>query len=336
MKKRTLALACMATLATATIWGCGGGGGSAGVAPVVLKGVMLDSPVEGLEYRTETKQGMTDKDGFFDYVSGESVTFSFYGTAIGTTAAASVNTPLDLLASGDLVSYTSNILRLLQTLDEDNNLDNGITLPSLSFNKEINFDVSTDAFATNPVVIELLQLAGNRALVSKSDALGHFNQTATTNELVSSYRVNLIGKKVTETITDNKCLPKTATIVTKFFSETDIEMISTDFIDGTCDNRSETINYQDISTFRDSQFKTGDPYSCWPLCTFADLNGFYEETNGNNKYQRMGAHILGSNTIQHIFNVLDSNNQIIEQGISNGVIEPLTESDLQRTPSLAG
>lgn len=262
------------------------------------------------------------------------MTFSFYGTVIGTTAAASVNTPLDFLASGDLVSYTSNILRLLQSLDGDNNLDNGIKLPSLSFNKEIDFDVTPDAFASNSVVIELLQLAGNRALVSKSDALNHFNQTATTNELVASYRVNLIGKKVTETITDNKCLPKTATIVTKFFSETDIEMVSTDFIDGTCNNRNETTKYQDIASFRSAQFVTGDPYSCWPDCSFADLNGFYEATEGSNKYQRMGAHILGSNTVQHIFNVLDSNNQIIEQGISNGLIEPLTESDLQRTPAI--
>jgi len=328
VKKVFVTFACLGLVASAALVGCGGGGaGGTAVSPVVLKGVMLDSPVEGIGYRTETQQGLTDKDGFFNYVGGETVTFSIYGTVIGSTSAASVNTPLDLLGNGTLVTYTANILRLLQSLDEDNNLSNGIKLPQLDFNKEINFDQTSGDFQSDPVVVELLQIAGNRSLVSKSDALNHFNLTTTTNELVSNYTIDLIGKKVTETIVDSNCPSKSATIVTKFFSATDIEMVSTDFNPGTCDNRTETRTYNNIETFRSEQFVTGDPYSCWPLCTFSELNSFYEYQENNERFQRMGAHILGSNTIQHIFNVLDQNNEIVEQGTSTGIIEPLSNVD---------
>lgn len=317
----------LGTIVIATLAACGGGGSGSNSnsnSAQVLNGVMLDSPVEGLSYRTETQQGTTDSNGKFNYQSGETVTFTLYGTEIGSALAASVNTPLDLLAKGTLATYTVNILRLIQSLDMDNNLDNGIKLPTINFNKPLNFDKTTNAFATDSNVLELLALANNRTLVSAASALSHFQTTATSNTLVSDYSISLLGKKLTETITESRCPNQTSTIVTRFISETDIRMSSTDFISGTCTNRNEDTAYISVEAYRTSQFEVGDPYSCLPVCTFAKLNGFHEENDTDKIIERMGSHISGSNTIRYVFTVLNSSRtSVIERGISVGKIEPL-------------
>ena len=45
--------------------------------PTVQTGAFIDSPVEGINFRTETQSGTTNAAGEFQYLAGESVTF-FY------------------------------------------------------------------------------------------------------------------------------------------------------------------------------------------------------------------------------------------------------------------
>src|SRR5690606_38028911 len=75
------------------------------------------------------RQGKTDDDGRFSYEEGESVSFSVGGIELGSAAGRAVITPADLIpdaGAGD--AAVLNIARLLQSLDADGNLLNGIQI----------------------------------------------------------------------------------------------------------------------------------------------------------------------------------------------------------------
>jgi hypothetical protein len=320
----------MAATAMAALIGCGGGGDGDGdgknppqPSAELLYGVMLAGPVEGLDYRTETQQGTTDINGRFKYLKGEEVTFYIYGTEMGTTTAASVNTPFDLNSKGNLATYAVNIIRLINSLDVDANPVNGIQLPKINFNNKINFDQSPDDFSVDPSVVALLAAAGNRSLASASEALVQFENMLSTNTDVSGYSVSLIGKEYRETITDPSC-GKTAQISTKFISETEIIMVSNDFIDGTCENRpTEEIRYTSVAQFKESQFK-GSTFNCIPNCTFVELNRFQETIVGDELVQELVNHRFGSNIIQYMVTVPSSDQHTVRIiGTSLGQILPL-------------
>ncbi|MCK4708564.1 MAG: hypothetical protein KAU21_08100, partial [Gammaproteobacteria bacterium] len=83
-----------------------------------------------LNYLTATQQGVTGAQGTFQYKAGETIEFSIGGLKLGQVIAAENITPSDLTASG-LSSddpKLRNMLRLLQSLDDDCLADNGITL----------------------------------------------------------------------------------------------------------------------------------------------------------------------------------------------------------------
>ncbi len=103
----------------------------------VETGQFVDSPVSGMSYTTETLIGTTGRKGEFYYKEGESVTFSIGDIHLPSVRADSVVTPLTVFGSDTLENRSViNLSRLLQTLDIDNNLNNGISLPS-------NLDITT-------------------------------------------------------------------------------------------------------------------------------------------------------------------------------------------------
>jgi hypothetical protein len=78
-----------------TLTSCGGSGGSdsttatatATETETVSTGVFIDSAVEGLQYETSTQSGTTNSLGEYDYLAGETVTFSIGGIVLGSTIA---------------------------------------------------------------------------------------------------------------------------------------------------------------------------------------------------------------------------------------------------------
>lgn len=94
----------------------------------------LAGPVVGLRFDTPTCSGVTDRDGTFEYHEREIVTFSVGGVVVGVARGAERLTLADIVArvDGNLHKLAdpglTNIARFLQTLDEDGNSDNGITL----------------------------------------------------------------------------------------------------------------------------------------------------------------------------------------------------------------
>lgn len=167
---------------------CGGGGGNGSGTttmappPVSLSGVFVDSAVSGFRYATTTYDGSTDQDGTFIYAEGESVTFSIGDIIFSTVAAASVVSPFDLAGTAD-TSDTAlvNMARLLQTLDTDGDVDNGITISedAHSFAIGMTLDFASTNFDAD--VANLIANSGtiNTMLVDANIAIAHLVATVT-------------------------------------------------------------------------------------------------------------------------------------------------------------
>jgi hypothetical protein len=187
MKLRSLV---WASFAAALLSACGGGGGGEQAAsptppPVAtpLVGVLIDSPVAGISYRTPTQSGTTNAAGQFNYLAGESVTFSLGSVQFPPVPANATVTALDIARTVDPNNQLAvNILVLLQSLDSDGNPANGITIPATAAaaaTAAIDFDVAPTAFALSPAVLNLVANSGssNRTPVTVEAALAHFQAT---------------------------------------------------------------------------------------------------------------------------------------------------------------
>ena len=143
----------------------------------MLKG-RFAGPIAGLRFETPTCSGVTDRDGTFEYRDNEVVAFSVGGVLVGAARGAERLTVADIVARVDgnrdklADPALTNIARFLQTLDQDGNPDNGITLTPqihvLMGDRAIDFryqimtlgGAPTDpvqAFTEDPDVAELLE-----------------------------------------------------------------------------------------------------------------------------------------------------------------------------------
>ncbi|WP_077288152.1 DUF6402 family protein [Cognaticolwellia aestuarii] len=136
-----------------------------------LNGRFIDSLVDGLSYKTESYEGVTI-DGTFKYQQGETITFNVAGLDIGTVHGSSLITPLDF-------DNPLNLGRILQTLDDDANTDNGIYInEAIQNSQQLTGEGSVYIEALDENQSEILDLtgltsAGTRSLVSKNDAQEH-------------------------------------------------------------------------------------------------------------------------------------------------------------------
>ena len=163
---------------------CGGGSSSSSNndSTNTQTGVFLDSSVVNIGYRTETLEGVTNSLGEYDYVEGETVTFFIGDLELPPVTAAGTVTPLDLAGSDDTSNSTVvNIIRLLQTLDEDGNPDNGITITETakSAATQVDFELSISDFESSSAVTNLVANSGSSStvLVPQSEATAHFEDT---------------------------------------------------------------------------------------------------------------------------------------------------------------
>ncbi|MAR93254.1 MAG: hypothetical protein SV765_15460 [Pseudomonadota bacterium] len=157
-------------------------------APETRTGEFLDSAVAGLRFVSGAQEGTTDASGTFTYEVGEAVSFFIGNIELGSAQGADLITPLDLVpGAGDETDPTvTNMIRLLQTLDDDGMVDNGIQITDTVAQQatgSINFNQSPAEFEADGdvqiLVAELTALtgAGARTLVSVDDAQNHFNLT---------------------------------------------------------------------------------------------------------------------------------------------------------------
>jgi hypothetical protein len=160
---------------------CGGDGSASTGSETVKQGVFIDSPVAGISYTTTpgNKSGVNDAQGHYNYVAGDTVTFSIGNIVFPTVTATEVVTPLNLAATTDLNNQVVvNISRLLQTLDSDPS-DNVITISQAAItagdnvSSNLNFDVPTDTFETS-VSSFVTEANGSPVMVSINDAINSY------------------------------------------------------------------------------------------------------------------------------------------------------------------
>lgn len=177
---------------------CGGGGGSTagqtqnpGAAPGVSVNQLVDGPTSGLGYVSGKQSGVTDGLGLYLYELNNSITFSIGGIVLGSAdpTGKSLLTPIDMVSGAvdETTPAVTNILRFLQTIDDDANHDNGIDITAavrtLAAGQAINFDQTVTAFEQDSNVLSVVASltaatsAGVRSLLVTSTVLANFRQS---------------------------------------------------------------------------------------------------------------------------------------------------------------
>ena len=106
-----------------------GGTGDGGSSLVVKTGYFVDSAVAGVDFVSGGQTGTTDSAGTFTYEEGETLSLSVGGVNLGTTNPDENITPVDLVSGGTSESdAVVNLARFLQTLDDDGDPTNGISI----------------------------------------------------------------------------------------------------------------------------------------------------------------------------------------------------------------
>ncbi|MBF0185858.1 MAG: putative Ig domain-containing protein, partial [Magnetococcales bacterium] len=188
--------------------------------PVTLQkeishGVFLDSAVEGIQYHTATLRGVTDQNGGFIFREGETVSFAIGGIQLGSTNPRATDSGLTFVTPGTLAQaavagdvdkqkmVTSNILRLLQTLDTDNNPSNGITIAQSVLEAAADsaaakaIDITSSGFGSDTtgadaVLSFVREVKGNNTvLVTEEQAWNHYNQTLVVLDAMSNVQVRI-------------------------------------------------------------------------------------------------------------------------------------------------
>lgn len=176
--------------------GCGGGDSSTSDADSALTttkiGQFIDAPVANIEYQTASHSGVTDIDGRFEYLPGETVTFRIGNITLGSALASSTVTPLNIANTSDSNdSHVVNLIRFLQSLDSDANPDNGIYIDDeVKYNSldDINFDRDEASFEDDTEVQAIIASHGTSSgnLISTEDALLHFTGQLSNANIIAS------------------------------------------------------------------------------------------------------------------------------------------------------
>ena len=130
--------------------GCGGGSGA--ISPnTQMTGVFLDGPVSGLGYETSTYHGTTGTGGAFSYQDGETVRFFVGDIILCEVEAMPIVTPIDCVDGADDVTHpmVTNMLVFLQSIDFDNNPENGIDINELMHQEAMGMHLD---FALDPLL----------------------------------------------------------------------------------------------------------------------------------------------------------------------------------------
>jgi hypothetical protein len=174
---------------------CGGGDGDGDnnnngliTSETSYGGRFYDGLVTGLQYDFGEGVRVVGDDGWYFYLKNKPITFYVGNIEIGQTTGREIITPLTLVGVNDTSNATVlNIARFLQTLDDDNDLSNGIAISqdvrTAAAGKSINFEQTTAAFEQDDNVISVVasltnaRATGQQNLIAVSEAENHMLTT---------------------------------------------------------------------------------------------------------------------------------------------------------------
>lgn len=135
-------------------------------------GILVDSPVSGVAFAaTSGKSGTTDEKGGFNFNHGDKIEFKLGGLTLGNIPGSQIVTPIEL--AGDNANKLQNLLVLLQSLDSDSDLSNGISISRETANAvkgSINLDSSPETFADSAGLKDIMEASGISGEVKTPEA----------------------------------------------------------------------------------------------------------------------------------------------------------------------
>jgi hypothetical protein len=144
----------------------------------------VDSAVEGIDYYFYDKlQGTTDKDGTFQYLDNTDITFKLGNLTLGTIAASNIEEndkvfPQDIVGVDRRYTLEDSVMKialLLQSLDSDDNPDNGITIDQSIRTQFKNIDQSNIQDINSTDLDQIIQ-ASNKTALLEDKVLTHLNK----------------------------------------------------------------------------------------------------------------------------------------------------------------
>ena len=144
-------------------------------------GILLDSAVGGVSYKTSSNlYGLTNTNGQFQYRIGDEVTFTVGETVLGEVKGGELITPVELAGTNNTADRrVINISRLLQSLDQDGDPFNGISISpatrSMLAQQAFKFDIPVTEFqlGVNPFIENILK----RPIVDADKAINHLHSS---------------------------------------------------------------------------------------------------------------------------------------------------------------
>lgn len=140
-------------------------------------GILADSAIEGVSYSASSgASGITDATGLYNYTHGDSIEFSLGKLNLGKITGSGITTPIELAA--DNQNKLLNLMILFQSLDADNNPENGISIPQAAIEAlDASLDLTIDpgTFSASPTLAaarEAASIPGNIKTVEEANT--HF------------------------------------------------------------------------------------------------------------------------------------------------------------------
>ncbi|MEA2049729.1 MAG: Ig-like domain-containing protein [Campylobacterota bacterium] len=180
-------------------------------------GYLVDSSISGVEYYSIDTgvKGTTNTDGQFEYVENTILVFKIGGVKLAQLNSSTINDdnilyPTDLIGTDRNDTNNTkvvNILQLLQSLDDDKNPYNGITISTQTSQDLSNstLDLTLDTTTSEDINATLDEL--NITIVPQDEAIAHFEYTLQSNGLnidtVAPPKATLITDLPEQIITDS-------------------------------------------------------------------------------------------------------------------------------------
>jgi hypothetical protein len=147
----------------------------------VNEGYLLDYAVNNVDYTSISNNGTTDASGRFIYATGETVTFKIGSTTLGSISVVPTDGKLtvpDLVGvarDNNTDSAVLKIARFLQSLDDDNDPSNGITITNTVKTALASVTLDLQTATVNDINTAVVDLG--KTLVSEASAQDHIHDT---------------------------------------------------------------------------------------------------------------------------------------------------------------
>ncbi len=250
---------------------CGGGGGDSASTPgptptptptpaptpappektqEVFTGAFIDSPVQGLHYSTTSgHSGTTNQAGEYDFEAGDSVIFKVGDLALPEVTATEVVTPLEIMASKSTRHPSVvNLIRLLQSLDEDGDSSNGIVLSETLIAKLNDSPLNAEDISKSVSEFEQLVASANifndedeYSFISQKQAIRHFEESLNSSTILDSDADGVVNADDTDD--DNDGTPDTEDMFP--WDETEFLDFDLDGIGDNADNDDDNDGVED-------------------------------------------------------------------------------------------